>query len=143
MLSLGVLGFILCHEIAHCQLDHLNVKASKAVELEADKLAAQHFIKIIHANQTGNNAAFRLHPTQQAAPLISMELLSLHETWLSLNGVLPSNDSLHPSANERKQNIENEIIPALNEDSAYFYDQFLIAMDGLKAQMRKFTSTTV
>jgi len=143
MLSKGILGFILCHEIAHCQLDHLNAKASKAVELEADTLAVQHFLKIIHANQASDNAAFHLHPAQQAAPLISMELLNLHETWLSLNGVFPSNDSLHPRANERKQNIENEISPVLNEDSVYFYEGFLNAMDDLKTQMRKSTSTAL
>lgn len=143
MLSKGILGFILCHEIAHCQLDHLNTKASKEMELEADTLAAQHFIKLIHANQTDENVAFQLHSAQQAVPLISMGLLALHETWLSLNGVLPPSDSLHPSANERKENIENEIVSVLNEDSAYVYEGFLKAMDDIKMQMRKATSSSV
>jgi len=134
-LSKAILGYILCHEIAHCQLGHLDQPASMAIEFEADLLASQHFIKLIEADSSDRDTTFYIHPAQQAAPLMSMELLSLHETWLSLKGVSVSDNKFHPVASDRKSNIEAQILPFLNEDSAHFYQGFLNGVRDIKEMM--------
>lgn len=136
-LSKAMLGFILCHEIAHCQLGHLDRPADMAMEFEADLLASQHFIKLIEASGNDKDSAFYIHPAQQAAPLMSMELLSLHEAWLSLKGARVSDNKLHPVALDRKTNIEAEILPFLNEDSAHFYQGFMKGVGDIKEKMEK------
>lgn len=137
-LSNAILGFALCHEIAHCQLGHLDKPPSKEVELEADILAAQHFTKIIEKSQSSNKPPFFLLPAHYTAPLISMELLGLHEYWLHLNDIETSRDSLHPSPSERKDNIIKVIKPALTDEAPQFYEGFQNAVNDIRHQMAKY-----
>lgn len=122
-LSKAILSFIMCHEIAHSQLDHLEQKQSKEMELEADLHATEYFVELIEANKS-ETAVFNLLDNHYAAPLIATDILDLHEYWLTLNGSNPADNNSHPSAQERKKHIEGIITPALNIKSAETYHDF-------------------
>ncbi|MEO1194230.1 MAG: hypothetical protein AAFY02_20925, partial [Pseudomonadota bacterium] len=50
-LGRSMLVFVLCHELAHVQLGHLEQAQSRDQELEADRLASAFFIRIVEAGK--------------------------------------------------------------------------------------------
>ncbi len=138
LLSRAIMAFILFHEVAHCQLDHLKQEEASEMEHDADLQAAQYFYKLVVALESGEKSDFFIRPDQHAAPLIALEILHLHEYWLVLNGIERSEEHTHPPAADRKRHIEAYMVDNLNADSLGFYEAFMEAMSVIRERMQIF-----
>ncbi|MEP4192663.1 MAG: hypothetical protein ABJN51_16365, partial [Sneathiella sp.] len=138
LLSRAIMAFILFHEVSHCQLDHLKQEAASEMEHDADLQAAQHFYELVASLQRGEKSDFFIRPDQHAAPLVALEILHLHEYWLTLNGIERSEEQIHPPAADRKRHIRAYMFDNLNAESRGFYEAFMEAMEGIRERVQVF-----
>lgn len=130
-LSRSMTLFVMCHEIAHCQLDHLHKTQSRELELQADKLAAEYFLKIVLRDKSQiKNSAF-IDPKVAAAPILLMRLLETYEIWQNAKGIDISLSSSHPKAVERIDTISPIIQPNLDEKALHILDGMSKALEDL------------
>lgn len=132
-LSRSMTLFVMCHEIAHCHLGHLHKTQSRELELQADKLAAEYFLKIVLRGKTQiKNSAF-IDPKVAAAPILLMKLLEIYEIWQKAKDIDISLSSSHPKAAERIDTISPIIKPNLNEIALELLDGMSKALDDLNS----------
>ncbi|NOR61433.1 MAG: ImmA/IrrE family metallo-endopeptidase [Rhodobacteraceae bacterium] len=131
-LARGMTIFVMCHEIAHCHLGHLDKPQSKSIELEADRLASEFFIRVVDAAPHSVKTTAYVDAKIAAAPIILMQLLSLYEEWVETKGVDISSVSSHPKAKDRTKIISEVILPRLDEKAAYILDGISKSLDDLK-----------
>lgn len=130
-LSRSMTLFVMCHEIAHSQLDHLNKPQSQELELEADKLAAEHFLKVIGMKKGQiKNSAF-VDPKVAAAPILLMRLLETYELWLKRKGIDITTPYSHPKAIVRAEIVSDILRPNLNEKALYILEGMTDALESL------------
>lgn len=110
-LARAMLVFTLCHELAHCRLDHLSEPSDKQQELDADRLAAQFFLAVMEHGRHDNHTTVHIDPKVSGAPIIFMHLLNLHEAWQAQQGRSLKASSQHPYALDRLANIEPLLSP--------------------------------
>ncbi|ODS22910.1 hypothetical protein AB835_11705 [Candidatus Endobugula sertula] len=94
LLTAAMVSYLICHELAHHNLHHLDQPHSHHTEFEADELGYSYFCKIIE--QFGTLKKLKVTPNMHGAPLIGFEYLKAAE-WVYNTD---SNGS-HPLAKER------------------------------------------
>ncbi len=132
-LSRTVLVFVLCHELAHCQLGHVGGPSDKDEELAADRIAAQLFLRVVAFGARNNDTMIHIDPKVAGAPIIFMQLLELHETWLARQGRAVADSSRHPRACDRLKTIEPILLPELSEVACNVIDGMKAGIDDIKS----------
>jgi len=95
-MSVSMMIFIICHEISHHYLGHLNQAASPSSELEADKLAYELFLKVAEHKDRLKSA--QIDESTTSAPALMMVYLR----GLSLKTLgADIGTTQHPPASER------------------------------------------
>lgn len=117
-LTICALAFIMCHEIAHKNLDHLNQPASHYQEFEADKLAFSYLGEVAKHFETLPN--LKIAPNKTGAPILAFEYLAIAEST--------STDDLashtHPLSLSRGRNLHNIFMDIADKETKYLYDGF-------------------
>ena len=72
-LSVSMMTFIICHEIAHNYLGHLEQPVSPKLEMEADELAYDLFLRVAHQREQLTNA--QIDESTTCAPALMMVYL--------------------------------------------------------------------
>lgn len=128
-MTITVIIFILCHEIAHHYLSHLDYAQSKAQELEADKLAyewliiiSQHIDDLQYA-RVGNNML--------CAPIIYKRLLNIREEI----GIGLPDKATHPSSLERANQLLPMFEKATGQEGVNLYEGICSALAALKEDL--------
>ncbi len=106
--------FVLCHELAHIELGHLEQQPEKSQELEADKLATEYFLKAIAFGRRDRDTRVHIDPKIACTPMVLSRILDLYEAWCIRTGSASLSDH-HPSAMERHAVIAPLIEPMLEE----------------------------
>lgn len=132
-LSRAMLVFVLCHELAHCQLGHMNAQEDKHTELDADRLAAQLFLRVVAFGAQNNDTTIHIDPKVAGAPIIFMYLLALYEAWLARQGRDFADTSRHPNARDRLECIEPILLPELSEVACNVIDGLKAGIDDIKS----------
>ena len=132
-LARAMLVFTICHELAHCRLEHLDRPADKAMELEADAIGAELFCKVVEFGHENSNTAVHVDPKVAGAPLALTRLLEFHERWLSRNNSGATESSTHPTAAERLAQVEPILAPHLDETARYVLEGFGAAVNDMES----------
>ncbi len=114
-LGRSMMVFILCHEIAHIRLGHLDRAGSPELELEADAEAAAYFQRVIEYGQRDRNTHIHVDPKVAGAPLIFSMILELFEAWLTVRGFDLEADRQHPPAAQRTAQLQRLMAEGLND----------------------------
>lgn len=132
-LSRAMLVFTLCHELAHCRLDHLDKPADQSQELEADRLAAYDFLKVIAYGRGNRDTTIHVDPKVAGAPIVFMHLLDLHEAWLLHQGRELNRLGGHPRAAERLAAIAPILTPAQIETAKTVLEGMIAGIADIRA----------
>lgn len=124
--------FVLCHELAHVvSAHHETTERSHRLELEADAIAADYFLKIIEYGQSNQNTYIHIDSKIACAPLILTMIFELYETWLSSQNKIDYQTSQHPPALERTRQLQGILQPHLNDEAQDIIYGATKAVEGL------------
>lgn len=132
-LDRSMLVFVLCHELAHVQLGHLAEAQHRDQELEADRLAAKLFARIVEAGKQDRDTHIHVDPKVACAPIALTQILDLHETWLTLRGRGTAENSKHPGAKERLDVVKSVLEPTLTDMGDYVLNALTLGLEDLRA----------
>lgn len=119
-LTISALAFIMCHEIAHENLDHMNQPESHAQEFEADKLAFSYLTRI--AENFGELPNLKIAPNKLGAPILAFEYLAKSLPAYAIQGS-------HPSPLSRGKKLHGIFKGMADEEAIYLYDGFYKSLD--------------
>lgn len=137
-MSRSMILFVLCHEIAHCHLDHIKKVQTVALEYEADKQACKYFMLVVANSVSGRKKHTAYVDIKVAgAPILLMRLLTVFENWLKSNGFDLDAVSSHPKAVDRATRLEEILLSHLNQDALYFLDGMSDALKDLQEALIK------
>lgn len=136
-LSRSMTIFIVCHEIAHCRLDHLSQPPSPQIEFDADRLATEYFAKITGIKRNHRENTAFVDEKVAAAPIILMQLFAIYETWLEAHGFSTNSIDTHPRSSERAERVRELLLPKLNDKAKYILDGFANALRDLQDLIEK------
>ncbi len=117
LLSRASLVFVMCHELAHLQLNHHGRAAGPDQELEADRRAAELFKHVVAKGQENRLGIIHIDPKVMCGPLIFTMILELFEAWLISRGVDLSGGT-HPPASERTAQLQPLLQDEFNDVAA-------------------------
>ncbi|MCB9942450.1 MAG: hypothetical protein H6851_02330 [Geminicoccaceae bacterium] len=116
LLTRGMTVFVLCHELAHVQLGHLDTSETTAeTELQADAHAVTLFRRVKDYGRSDNKTYIHIDPKMAGAPLILSMIFELYEAWLTSRGVVLGDVSKHPPASQRTAQLQKLMGSELNE----------------------------
>ncbi|MEO1194233.1 MAG: hypothetical protein AAFY02_20940 [Pseudomonadota bacterium] len=131
----AMMGFVLCHELAHIDLGHLGREPSRDLELEADRLAADYFMRVVEACKTKRTHHLIVDPRLAGAPILLMRLLKIYETWLEGRASGSIDDSRHPRAEERLALVADILTPMLTDGGQFYLNGLAEGLDKLAANL--------
>lgn len=117
LLSRASLVFVMCHELAHLQLNHHGRAAGPDQELEADRKAAELFKRVVAKGRESRLSVIHIDPKVMCGPLIFTMILELFEAWLASRGVDLSGGT-HPPASERTGQLQPLLQNEFNDVAA-------------------------
>lgn len=129
----AMLVFCFCHEIAHHQLEHLDMEAGKDQELEADRHAARMFLKIVESGEKAHDTTVFIDRKVACAPLALTSLLGILEVWLERQGNdAAASQSKHPRARERYEVLAPIIVPQLDDTGDNLHQGMIAGIADIK-----------
>lgn len=132
-LSRAMLIFVICHELAHCELHHFENTSTPANELEADQRAAEYFARII-ALEHGQHRIF-IDRKVASAPLLLMRLFELNERRrLREKGYLPDRTT-HPAPADRRDRLQQSLEGLLTGKAAFLAEGLDRTVDDIAAAL--------
>lgn len=132
-LARAMLVFTLCHELAHCRLDHLSTPDSPDQELAADRQAAELFLRIVRHGENNPGTTIHVDPKIACAPMALMHLIGLHEAWLNRQGSRDKGGGKHPPASKRLDAVTSVLEPHLNETAVYVLTGFVAGLEDIRS----------
>ena len=117
-LTICSLAFIMCHEIAHKNLDHLNQPESHNQEFEADKLAFSYLGEVAKHFETLPN--LKIAPNKTGAAILAFEYLAIAESA----NTDEATSHTHPPSLSRGKNLHNIFMGMADDETKYLYDGF-------------------
>ena len=115
LLTRAMIIFVLCHELVHIQLQHLDQPASTDAELRADAHAVSSFVKIVEYGKTNRDTHIYVDPRMAGGPLVMSMIFELYEAWLTARGVDLEQQSTHPPSKDRTAQMQHLMAAELNE----------------------------
>ncbi len=116
LLTTCMFGFMLCHELAHHNLEHLDKTQDKELELKAD---AKGFEYLTHVSAQFEQLQFlKIPPNMLGAPIIAMFYLY----GLEKIGVISDKNNSHPHAMQRIQNLYALFNKVADDEAHYLYN---------------------
>ena len=131
----AMMGFVLCHELAHIDLGHLGKEPSRELELEADRLAVDYFMKVVEACKSRRTRQLSVDPRLAGAPILLMRLLQIYETWLERRAGGEIDAGRHPRAGERLAPVRESLIPSLTDGGHFYLNGLSEGLDKLAANL--------
>jgi len=125
--SKAMIAFVICHEIAHWKLGHLNLKKSIEHEYEADSLALDYLTLIIQQKEQG--IYFKLDNRSLAAPILLFNYFSIYERYLFKKFGQSHDCSTHPDPILRSEKIWKTL---KNHKNRAFHECLEAFLKGLK-----------
>lgn len=128
-LSRAMVVFVMCHEVAHTSLGHTAEEQRIEHEIEADRLAASFFTRVIDAGAEAG--LIFIHPKLAGAPVLWMRLFDLLERHIFRQSGTKISGRTHPPALTRAAWLEGHLSDRLNPDARYILDGFVAALDDI------------
>ncbi len=116
LLTTCMFGFMLCHELAHHNLEHLNKIQDKELELEADAKGFEYLTRV--SAQFEQLQFLKIPPNMLSAPIIAMYYLY----GLEKIGVMSTENNSHPSSMQRIQNLYALFNKVADDEAHYLYN---------------------
>lgn len=123
---------VLCHELAHLELRHLERPASAELELEADARGAELFLRHVRDGGARGPTSVYVDPKLAAAPVLLLRLFDLYEAWLAQRGSPVTPSATHPPAAMRANRVETILRPYLIEKATYILDGMTAALADMR-----------
>lgn len=133
--SKAMIAFIICHEIAHCVLGHLDGPASVEKELEADTQAIEYFLKLIDAGS--KLETIRVDGKLASAPLVLIAFFDLSDRRTAYLTGCPLQYIDHPTPATRLENIQPYLSSRLVNEAHHLYDGLFRTIDDFSGQLIK------
>ena len=124
-LAYSSIAHIICHEIAHHNLDHLEQPAERHQELSADMLGYQYFLQLVKHQDLMSH--LKIGENMACAPIVSLELFALMEDL----GHLTINNSTHPNASSRATALRAIFDHQSNEEAKNLYTGLSLSLEEL------------
>lgn len=125
LLTTCTFGFMLCHELAHHNLGHMDNIPDKQHELDADAKGFEYLTQV--SEQFEQLKFLKIPPNMLCAPVLAMTYLRALETI----GIISSESNSHPSASQRTQNLYEQFNNVANNDARYLYDGICLSSEEL------------
>ncbi len=94
LLTMAMFAYMMCHEIAHHNLQHDQHQQSHKIEFEADQLGFEYYCQVI--DHFGTLTTLEIPPNMHSAPLVNFYHLKAAEWVYKIN-----NSGSHPLAKDR------------------------------------------
>jgi len=131
LLTMAMFGFMLCHELAHHNLGHLDEKQDKQQELDADAKGFEYLTRV--SEQFETLQFLKVPPNFLSAPIIGMYYLQI----LEMAGIIfPAGDT-HPSVKGRIKNLTEQFNKIADEQALYLYNGLHLGCEELINEMKK------
>lgn len=122
-LTISALAFIMCHEIAHENLDHMTQPESRSQEFEADKLAFSYLVRISENFEKMPN--LKIAPNKLGAPILAFEYLAKSLPSHAIEAL----QGAHPSPLSRGEKLHGFFKGMADDEAIYLYDGFRKSLD--------------
>ncbi len=116
LLTMCMFGFMLCHELAHHNLRHLEISEDKQLELDADAKGFEYLTRV--SSQFEQLQFLKIPPNMLSAPIIAMNYLY----GLEKTGAISIQNNSHPHAMQRIQNLHALFNKIADDDAQYLYN---------------------
>tara|TARA_R110002049_G_scaffold285233_1_gene466032 strand:+ start:3143 stop:4000 length:858 start_codon:yes stop_codon:yes gene_type:complete len=124
-LAYSSIAHIICHEIAHHNLGHLQQPPKRHQELSADKLGYQYFLKLIEHQELMSH--LKIGENMACAPIVSLDIFALMED----RGHLTIDNNTHPSASSRAADLGAIFDRKSNEEAKNLYTGLRLSLEEL------------
>ena len=108
-LTNSMLFFIICHELAHFKLKHLEVEHSKDLEFDADSLGLDFYDKLILEHQEEKSDYVWIKKEWFYSPVLLMNYFNIYELYIKSNYKIQINYESHPASIKRAEKIYHKI----------------------------------
>ncbi|MDG5490598.1 hypothetical protein [Psychroserpens sp. SPM9] len=125
-ISKAMIAFIICHEIAHVQLGHINQVENPNLEFDADKLAFEYYDQLLNSKNKKGYLVF--NNKLLCLPIILMNYFSILEKFSYIkNGNIPSRNT-HPNPISRAERLWLELEKRQNSETEYLLKVLLLGL---------------
>lgn len=111
LLSRAMIVFIICHEISHFRLFHLDSPASVSQEREADSAASAYYVEVM---KRGANSFVSIETSQAFAPLLFFDLLIFRDAISEQCTGRRLEYTSHPTPSSRRNAVRRVLEPHLD-----------------------------
>jgi len=125
-LTYSSITHIICHEIAHHNLGHLEEPQESSQEFSADILGYQYFLRLIEHQDLLQN--LKIGENMVCAPIVTLELFAFMEE----SGQLTINESSHPSASIRARELKVMFDQCSNVEAQNLYRGIELSLEDLR-----------
>ncbi|HNP51837.1 MAG TPA: hypothetical protein PKJ85_08590 [Nitrosomonas nitrosa] len=129
LLTTCMFGFMLCHELAHHNLDHMDKIQNKQHELDADTKGFEYLTRV--STQFENLKFLKIPLNMLCAPVLAMTYLRA----LEMIGIISKDSNSHPSASQRTKNLYEQFNTVANDNAHYLYNGLSLSTEELIAEL--------
>ncbi len=129
LLTIGMFGFMLCHELAHHNLGHMDNIQNKQQELDADTKGFEYLTRV--SEQFEQLKFLKVPPNMLCAPVLAMTYLRALETI----GIIANESNSHPSSSQRTQNLYEQFNTVANDNALYLFNGLRLSSEELIDEM--------
>ncbi|WP_218128486.1 hypothetical protein [Rhodospira trueperi] len=134
-LARALVVFVLCHEIAHGRLGHLDQREGPEIELEADREAARMFLSIVAQGDALRQSPIYIDRKLAGVPVILPRWLALVEQRMKALTGRPANHTAHPDPDRRAEATAVLLRPRMGETATVLLDALESGIDDFRRAM--------
>jgi len=130
-LTYSGIAHVICHEIAHHQLGHLESESLPDQELAADSLGYQYFLLLVENENTMSH--LKIGHNAICAPLISLHFFDLLEDLR----IVEMDNGIHPKAARRASMLAETFDEYASDEARRLYDGLVLGLRDLRYMLKK------
>ncbi|SDF08861.1 hypothetical protein [Rhodospira trueperi] len=131
----ALMVFVLCHEIAHGRLGHLDQPEGPEIELEADREAARMFLAIVARGEALRHSPIYIDPKLTGVPVILPRWLALFEQRVEALTGRPAERAGHPDPDRRAEATAVLLRPRMGETATVLLNALESGIDDFHRAM--------
>lgn len=128
-ISKSMIAFIICHELAHIDLNHAKFSHKIDHEFEADELATNYYLKMIE-NTTKRDLIY-VEKQFLMLPILLLNYFGIIEKYNFVKYAISPSRKTHPSPIERAERIFNQLSHIKDNKADYFIEGYFMGLKDL------------
>lgn len=128
-ISKSMIAFVICHELAHINLNHTKLTHEIEHEFEADELATKYYLKMIE-NTTVKDLIY-VEKQFLKLPILLLNYFGIIEKYNFAKFAISPSRKTHPSPIERAERIFNQVSHIKDEKADYFLEGYFLGLKDL------------